>query len=82
MAVASIPDLDTAFRVYEHTRFARTAMIVRESLKFGVIGQWANPAACGLRNALMRFAPDSRLRRQFQELWQYDAWNAPLAMPP
>jgi 2-polyprenyl-6-methoxyphenol hydroxylase-like FAD-dependent oxidoreductase len=80
-AIECLPEVDIAFRVYERTRYERTAMIVRESLKFGRIGQWENGVACGLRNFALRFAPDSTLRKQFQELWMYDAWGAPLVMP-
>jgi len=79
-AVASIPEIPTALRVYEMSRVARTAMIVSESLKFGKIGQWENPLACALRDALVRVAPEKRMRKQFRELWTYDAWEAPLIM--
>jgi len=77
-AVGSIPSVETAFRVYERTRFARTAMIVRESLKFGKMGQWENKLACGVRNLMIKMSPSSGLRRQFRDLWMYDAWQAPL----
>jgi 2-polyprenyl-6-methoxyphenol hydroxylase-like FAD-dependent oxidoreductase len=80
-AVASIPVVETAFRVYEQTRFERTGMIVRESLKFGKMGQAENPLTCGLRNLMMKLSPEGVLRKQFRELWFYDAWEAPLVMP-
>ena len=80
-ALASIPDIAAAFRVYEQTRFARTAMIVRESLKMGRMGQWQNAMACTFRNMLLKMAPQGRMRRQFRDLWLYDAWETPLVMP-
>jgi len=80
-AVDAIPEVPTALRVYEATRTERTAKIVTESLKFGRIGQWKNPLACAARKCLIRFGPERRLRKQFQELWNYDAWNVPLLMP-
>lgn len=80
-AVGTIPSLETAFRVYEETRFERTARIVRESLKFGRMGQWENRLMCGLRNAMIRMMPDNGLRKQFEDLWMYDAWEAPLVVP-
>jgi 2-polyprenyl-6-methoxyphenol hydroxylase-like FAD-dependent oxidoreductase len=80
-ALAAIPDVATALRVYERSRRQRTGYIVRESLKFGRIAQWGNPMACWWRGVLMRMAPDRKLRRQFQDLWDYDAWAAPLVMP-
>lgn len=79
-ALASIPDIATAFRVYEMTRFERTAMIVRESRKLGALGQWQNCVACAVRNAFMRLAPQNGLRRRIDRLWSYDAWNTPLIM--
>jgi 2-polyprenyl-6-methoxyphenol hydroxylase-like FAD-dependent oxidoreductase len=80
-ALAGISDASTAFRVYEATRYQRTAFIVRESLKFGSIGQWANPIACFLRDRLLPLAPDKGLQKMFHDLWTYDAWHAPLVMP-
>jgi 2-polyprenyl-6-methoxyphenol hydroxylase-like FAD-dependent oxidoreductase len=80
-ALAAIPSVDSAFRVYEASRIGRTANIVIESRKFGKIGQWQNPVACYIRNKMMRFSPESGLRKQFHDLWEYDAWNAPLNMP-
>ncbi len=80
LALAAIPEIPTAFRVYENTRLERTSWIVRESLKFGKIGQWENRLACELRNRLVQVAPRRRMRRQFRNLWLYDAWDTPLVM--
>lgn len=80
-AVASIPSVEAAFRVYEQTRFERTAMIVRESLKFGKMGQAEGRLAVGLRNFMIRMAPDGGLRKQFRDLWFYNAWDTPLVVP-
>jgi 2-polyprenyl-6-methoxyphenol hydroxylase-like FAD-dependent oxidoreductase len=77
-ALAEIPDISAAFRAYEQTRVARTARIVRESLKLGSLGQWENGIACALRNFMVRFSPTGGIEKQFRELWFYDAWDAPL----
>jgi 2-polyprenyl-6-methoxyphenol hydroxylase-like FAD-dependent oxidoreductase len=80
-AVEAIPDPASAFRVYEATRLERTRRIVRKSLKFGRIGQVDSAIACALRNAAFRFSSDRRLRKNFHDLWSYDAWTVPLMMP-
>ena len=80
-AVDALPGVETAFRVYEATRAERTARVVRESLKFGRMGQWGNPLACALRNWMVRVAPGGGVEKTFRELWAYDAWNVPLVMP-
>jgi 2-polyprenyl-6-methoxyphenol hydroxylase-like FAD-dependent oxidoreductase len=79
-ALAAIPDVATAFRVYEMTRFERTARMVRASLKLGALGQWENGLACAVRNLVMRMSPERGLRKRIRDLWFYDAWNTPLVM--
>ena len=77
-ALAAIPDVAQAFRIYEATRFDRTAGVVKESLKMGALGQWQNGLACALRNVLVRHSPTRGIERTLRELWFYDAWDAPL----
>lgn len=79
-ALAAIPDIAAAFRVYEMTRFQRTAVIVRDSLKLGALGQWENVLACAVRNFVMRRSPETGLLRRVRSWWLYDAWNTPLIM--
>ncbi|HEY4330786.1 MAG TPA: FAD-dependent monooxygenase [Phycisphaerae bacterium] len=81
-ALAGIPDIAQAFRVYESTRFSRTARIMRESLKLGALGQWNSPLACGVRNFIMRHSPSRGVERSISELWSYDAWETPLIVTP
>ncbi len=80
-AVDAIPGAETAFRVYEATRAERTALVVRESLKFGRMGQWGNPLACAMRNWMVRVMPGGGVEEKFRRLWAYDAWETPLVMP-
>lgn len=42
---------------YEGCRERRAAWIVRQSRKFGEVGQWENPIACGVRDVLLRLTP-------------------------
>lgn len=55
------PDHETAFRRFEELRFPRVKKIVDRSRTWGVMGQWSNPIACGLRNLLLAKVP-SRVR--------------------
>jgi 2-polyprenyl-6-methoxyphenol hydroxylase-like FAD-dependent oxidoreductase len=70
--------VEAAFRAYERARFARTALIVRASLKMGVIGQWESATACALRNWLVRHSPEGGMRKRIRGFWSYDAWEAPV----
>jgi 2-polyprenyl-6-methoxyphenol hydroxylase-like FAD-dependent oxidoreductase len=76
--LAEINDIPAALRAYEKARIPRTRFIVKESRKFGRMGQWKNPLSCALRNTALRLAPESALAKQFQTLWQHDAWNTSL----
>ncbi len=51
-----------ALRAYEHERFARTAMVTRQSWRLGQIGQWANPLVCAVRDLAAKLAPESIYR--------------------
>jgi 2-polyprenyl-6-methoxyphenol hydroxylase-like FAD-dependent oxidoreductase len=50
-------DVEAALRGYENIRRRRTARITNESLRFGRVCQWKNPAACWARNMAIRFIP-------------------------
>jgi len=43
------------------------------------MGQWHGALSCALRNLLVRMMPEGGMRKQFRELWLYDAWQAPVA---
>jgi 2-polyprenyl-6-methoxyphenol hydroxylase-like FAD-dependent oxidoreductase len=47
-------DIVLALGAYEQRRVARANAIVRQSRRIGQIGQWSNPLACRLREALLR----------------------------
>jgi 2-polyprenyl-6-methoxyphenol hydroxylase-like FAD-dependent oxidoreductase len=73
--LATMPEATATFRAYERARYERTAMLVRESAKMGSMGQWENGLACAVRNFLVRHMPEGGMRKQFRELWSYDAWG-------
>ncbi|MGN6370820.1 MAG: FAD-dependent monooxygenase [Phycisphaerae bacterium] len=80
-ALDAVPGVETAFRVYEATRMERTGGVVRESLRFGRMGQWGNPVACAVRNWMVRRVGGRGVEEKFRGLWGYDAWDVPLVMP-
>ncbi|GAB1543162.1 hypothetical protein NUACC21_58360 [Scytonema sp. NUACC21] len=57
-----------AFQQYEAQRFARTKMIVEESLQAGKLGQWENYAAVRLREIFMKLLPKRVLKNKY--LWE------------
>lgn len=48
---------ETALRLYEDRRLARTAYVVRQSLRSGRIAQLENPLACRLRDVALKILP-------------------------
>lgn len=68
-ALATGVKVDGALRAYERLRASRTAWIVRQSRRFGDIGQWASPAAVALRTVMMRLTPSSVYRTQYDRLF-------------
>ncbi|MBD2774222.1 FAD-dependent oxidoreductase [Iningainema tapete] len=63
----------TAFRQYESQRFARTKMIVEESLQAAKLGQWENHAAVALREIMMKLLPLPVLKNKVNILQGYRA---------
>jgi 2-polyprenyl-6-methoxyphenol hydroxylase-like FAD-dependent oxidoreductase len=51
-------DVGGALAEYEHRRRPRVERIREQSWRFGRLAQWQNPAACVLRDALVRLTPD------------------------
>lgn len=60
-----------AFRQYESLRFARTKMIVEESLSSGQIALLENRAAMTLRNTLMKLLPTQLFENKIKAIHAY-----------
>jgi len=60
-----------AFEQYESQRFARTKMIVEESLQAAKLGQWENRAAVALREIFMKLLPTPVLKNKVNALQAY-----------
>jgi 2-polyprenyl-6-methoxyphenol hydroxylase-like FAD-dependent oxidoreductase len=67
------PAASEAFREFEAQRFARTRFITKRSLMLGRVGQWQNPLAVFLRDALTRFTPEKSLQKSFEPIYGYQA---------
>jgi hypothetical protein len=48
-------------------------MVTNRSWSFGKIGQWSNPVAVWLRNAMVSMTPPSAVKKQLAPLLGYDA---------
>jgi 2-polyprenyl-6-methoxyphenol hydroxylase-like FAD-dependent oxidoreductase len=67
------PTYQEAFARYEAVRYPRTSMVTNRSWSFGKIGQWTNPVAVWLRNAMVSMTPPSAVKKQLAPLLGYDA---------
>lgn len=65
-------DHSMAFARYEKERHARTARITNQSHVFGLMGQLENGFLCGMRNWMMRLAPDGIVKKQLRQTIGYD----------
>ena len=64
---------EEAVRRYERARYKRTAAISTYSRYYGVVGQWENVWARGLRKTALAIVPESLARRFMQIVFDYDA---------
>lgn len=61
------PDrIEAGLRAYEGRRLPRTTAIVNESYRLSKTYNWKNPAACKLRETVMRVRPASSWRKTFR----------------
>lgn len=76
-AIASHPDAEVALRAYETSRRERTRMLVETSRQVSRIEQIENPVLCALRNGVLRYMPDSVVRKQNMAPMTFDfpVWN-------
>ena len=70
--LASTVSAVDALRRYEAARRPRTAAVVRASRTIGRIGQLQSPAACRLRDWLLRLMPPSMTDRQLARFVAYE----------
>jgi 2-polyprenyl-6-methoxyphenol hydroxylase-like FAD-dependent oxidoreductase len=63
-----------ALRRFAALRFARTATIARISRTYGVVGQWENRWAVGMRRVMLTIAPTVAVRPLLKWMFTYDAY--------
>lgn len=68
----AIADIPTALRAYEAARIPRTTLIVQQSQRVGMVGQWANPVAVAGRNFLVKHLLAHWQYQQFAPLVGYE----------
>lgn len=66
------PDIEAALRAYEAARIPRTSMIVQQSRRVGWVGQWQQPLAVALRNALVKHLLAHFQYQQFAPILGYE----------
>jgi len=64
----------SALRKFEALRFARAASVRRYSRIYGVVGQWENSLAVGLRRVALSSVPAKLTERVLRSLFDYDAY--------
>jgi 2-polyprenyl-6-methoxyphenol hydroxylase-like FAD-dependent oxidoreductase len=64
-------DPSTGLLEYERRRIPRTTRIVLESRRIGVVGQWANPLLCWIRDTAFRAIPGRLTIRHMDALAGY-----------
>jgi 2-polyprenyl-6-methoxyphenol hydroxylase-like FAD-dependent oxidoreductase len=69
------PSIAVALRKFEMLRFARTATVARCSRIYGIVGQWENPWAAGLRRLTLSMVPNVLTQRLMHWLVDYDAYG-------
>jgi len=71
----SASSIAVALRKFEMLRFARTAAVARCSRVYGIVGQWENPRAAGLRRLALSIVPNALTQRLMRWLVDYDAYG-------
>jgi 2-polyprenyl-6-methoxyphenol hydroxylase-like FAD-dependent oxidoreductase len=71
----SASSIAVALRKFEMLRFARTATVARCSRVYGIVGQWENPRAAGLRRLALSIVPNVLTQRLMRWVVDYDAYG-------
>jgi 2-polyprenyl-6-methoxyphenol hydroxylase-like FAD-dependent oxidoreductase len=69
---------EESLRKYERARYKRTSAISAYSRYYGIVGQWENVWARGLRRTALALIPESLAQRLMQIAFDYDATEIPI----
>jgi len=72
-ALGSADDVPAAFRAYEALRESRTAFVVRQARRIGIIGQWGNPLLVRGRNFVTGLVLAHPPRGRLNAIYGYEA---------
>ena len=64
---------EEALRKYENCRYKRTTAVSTYSRYYGIVGQWENAFARGIRRTGLSLMPESIARRLMEIVFEYDA---------
>jgi 2-polyprenyl-6-methoxyphenol hydroxylase-like FAD-dependent oxidoreductase len=70
--------IQSALRRFEALRFSRTATVARFSRLYGIVGQWENQTAVGVRGWLLSTVPPRVVQRLLRWTFDYDAYGVSL----
>jgi 2-polyprenyl-6-methoxyphenol hydroxylase-like FAD-dependent oxidoreductase len=59
--------IPACLRRYDALRVPRGRLAIEKSHFFGLTGQWENPIACAIRNALTKFTPSNFVIKEMME---------------
>jgi 2-polyprenyl-6-methoxyphenol hydroxylase-like FAD-dependent oxidoreductase len=65
-------DVEAALRAYESARRSRANSMTNRARRLGQLGGWRNPAACWLRDQLMKHAPRGPGIRQMERMFAFN----------
>jgi 2-polyprenyl-6-methoxyphenol hydroxylase-like FAD-dependent oxidoreductase len=68
VALRSTTEDDDAVKCYERLRAARVRGVHARSQRIGAVGQWSNPIACWVRDAILRVTPTRATMRTIERL--------------
>ena len=66
-------DGEAALRSYEHRRIRRANAVTMQSRRLGRLGRWSHPAACWLRDMLIRATPERVRSQQLKWMFSFEA---------
>jgi 2-polyprenyl-6-methoxyphenol hydroxylase-like FAD-dependent oxidoreductase len=67
--------IQSALRRCETLRYSRAATVARFSRLYGIVGQWENPTAVGVRGWLLATVPTALVQRLLRWTFDYDAYG-------
>ncbi len=72
-ALQSTTGITAALAQYQSKRLARANNIIVQSRRIGQVGQWSNPIACAVRNALFKSLPEGMRNNQIAAVVGYES---------